>query len=76
MQFRGIEIRWLRFVWLRFSKTNHAGRRCVLSIDGAEQTGACTQQDNVERRIEVPHPRFGFRQAVGKVVLRRNGGLQ
>lgn len=76
MQFRGIGIRWRRFIRLLFSETDHAGRRCVPPIDGAKQTGACAQQDKIERRIEVPQPRFSLRQTVGQVVLRRNGGLQ
>ncbi len=59
MQFRGFEIERLRLA--RLSETNQAGGRCMLSIDGPKQTGSGTQHDNIERRIEVPQPRFCFR---------------
>jgi hypothetical protein len=47
VQFRGIEIERLRLA--RLSKANHAGGRCVFSIDGPKQTGAGTQQHNIQR---------------------------
>lgn len=80
MQFRivatVIEMKRCRLVRLRLSKADHAGRRCVPPINSAEQTGAGTQHEDVERRIEVPQPRFGFRKTAGQVVSRRYGDLQ
>jgi|SaaInlStandDraft_2_1057019.scaffolds.fasta_scaffold43958_2 hypothetical protein len=59
VQFRIVEIERLRLAWL--SKANHAGGGRVCPIDSPEQTGSGTQQDNIERRIEIPYPRFCFR---------------